>query len=189
MLTAGHLILLERQFFQRRFDSSHDFMSGLTSRSRGMRHKTAAPLSFALGEGKHDMTKAECLAIESAARAAVGRAFNCTPKSYNISFPNSGASHEFDVYVAGLVIGGVSTSPLTTGGGNRNTGGCDRACSELLWLVLWPGNETRVHVLTDRALADWLVKRYQGIPFPHPITIYYYELALDALAEVGILRA
>lgn len=134
------------------------------------------------------MTKAECLAIEHAACVAVGRAFNCTPRSYKVPFPNSGASHEFDIYAAGVVIGGVSTSPLTIGAGNRNTGGCDRACSELLWLVLWPGNETRIHVLTDLALAKWLVGRYQEIPFPHPITIYCYDRALDALAKVGSLR-
>ena len=47
--------------------------------------------------------------------------------------------HEFDIYADGIVIGGVSTSPLKTGGGTSNTGGCDRACSELLWLSLWPG--------------------------------------------------
>lgn len=142
-----------------------------------------------LGEGRHHMTKTERLAIEAAARAAIGRSLRCRPESRSVSFPNDGPSHEFDIYDSGVVIGGVSTSPLTTGGGSRNSGGCDRACSELLWLTLWPGIETRVHVLTDRPLAEWLVKRYQGIAFPHPITIYHYDRALDALAQVGILRA
>ena len=135
------------------------------------------------------MNKAECLAIEAATRAALGRELQCVSESRHVQFPNGGPSHEFDVYAEGVIIGGVTTSPLTTGGGSRNTGGCDRACSELLWLTLWPGNEQRVHVLTDRPLAEWLVKRYRGVSFPHPITIYHYDCSRDAVSQVGVLGA
>lgn len=138
-------------------------------------------------EGEHLMTKAERLAIEKAARAAVGRKFGCDPQGCSVRFPGGKPVHEFDVYADGVVIGGVSTSPLTTGGGSRNTGGCDRACSELLWLSLWPGTEERVHVLTDLQLAEWLVNRYRGAVFPRPITIYHYDQYNDKLAEVGTL--
>ena len=79
------------------------------------------------------MSKAAKLAVESAARAAIGRQCNCVPVRGNLAFPNGGASHEFDIYVHGVLIGGVSTSPLKVGAGNINTGGCDRASSEVLW--------------------------------------------------------
>lgn len=135
------------------------------------------------------MTKAERLEIEAAAGTAVGRKFQCTPESRKVSFPGGHPVHEFDVYMEDVVIGGVSTSPLITGGGSRNTGGCDRACSELLWLTLWPGDEERIHVLTDRPLAEWLVNRYRGAAFPHPITIYHYDRNRDALEQVGAFSA
>ena len=135
------------------------------------------------------MLKSDRLRVEAAARAAVGQHFGCEPQSQRVSFPNNGPVHEFDVYTPGIVIGGVSTSPLTTGGGSRNTGGCDRACSEILWLTLWPGTETRIHGLTDKPLADWLVKRYHGAAFPHDITIYHYGINSGALARISTLGA
>ena len=135
------------------------------------------------------MTKAERIQIEEAARQAVGRKFGCKAESANIQFPDDGPRHEFDIYAQGVVIGGVSTSPLTTSGGNSNTGGCDRACSELLWLTLWPGGEERIHVLTDKPLAEWLVTRYQGAPFPRRISIYHYGRESDVISHIGILGA
>jgi hypothetical protein len=139
---------------------------------------------------KSDLTsKVERLNVEALARRSIGSAFGCQPQCARVPFPNGGATHEFDIYAPGLLIGGVSTAPLTVGANSRNTGGCDRACSELLWLSLWPGSEARVHVLTDKALAAWLCKRYKAIPFPHPITIYHYDRATDALAKIGTLHA
>lgn len=135
------------------------------------------------------MTKAQCLAIEAAARTSVGQLFNCVPNSTRVAFPNGGAKHEFDIYAPGLIIGGVSTSPLSTSCSNRNTGGCDRACSELLWLTLWPGPERRIHVLTDLPLATWLVTRFQGVAFPRSIFIYHYDLANNLLTVAGTLAA
>lgn len=134
------------------------------------------------------MTKAECLAIEAAARIAVGREYGCAAVSRKARLGDHGPFHEFDVYSEGVVIGGVTTSPLKTGGGSPNTGGCDRACSELLWLSLWPGTETRIHVLTDRPLAAWLLSRFRGAGFPHRIIIYHYESTRDTLAPVGALN-
>lgn len=133
------------------------------------------------------MTKAERLEIEAHARAAAGSLFSCDPSSVKVPFPCGGKPHEFDIYARGVVIGGVTTSPLVTSRGSRNTGGCDRACSELLWLTLWPGTERRMHVLTDRDLANWLIARYKGIPFPHAIWIYHYDNGNYQLTAVGRL--
>ncbi|MBI4443222.1 MAG: hypothetical protein HY649_07590 [Acidobacteria bacterium] len=135
------------------------------------------------------MTKAERLAIETRARSAVGREYHCSPVSRNTRVGERGPVHEFDVYAEGIVIGGISTSPLKTGGGNSNTGGCDRACAELLWLLLRPGPEARIHVLTDRPMAEWLVNRFRGATYPHPITIYHYDVSCDALTKMGVLYA
>lgn len=135
------------------------------------------------------MTKAQRLAIEAAARAAAGRKYGCSPVRRTAGLGHRGPSREFDIFCKGVVVGGVTTSPLKTSGGNYNTGGCDRACSELLWLTLWPGNESRIHIMTDRVLADWLHTRYKGAAFPFPVTIFHYDRASDKLARVGVLRA
>jgi hypothetical protein len=135
------------------------------------------------------LTKAECLRIEDDARRAIGRMYGCSPECRKIRLGKAGAIHEFDIYSANVVIGGVSTSPLTIGQNNRNTGGTDRASRELLWLSLWPGNETRVHVLTDRALAQWLYAQFRGVAFPYAITIYHYDLASDVLNQVGTMAS
>jgi hypothetical protein len=135
------------------------------------------------------MSKAVRLEIESAARVAAGRQFNCAPVSSKLAFPNGGALHEFDIFAQDILIGGVSTSPLKVGKGSPNTAGCDRASSEVLWLSLWPGPENRIHVLTDMPLAKWLGNRYRGIQFPHQITIFHYDQAHDALSQVGVFHA
>ena len=132
------------------------------------------------------ITKADCLEIELSARSAVGRKYSCSPISCKLCC-GGGRPHEFDVYAQGVVIGGVSTSPLKTSGGNSNTGGRDRACAELLWLVLWRGTESRIHVLTDKPMASWLVAHFQGIAFPWQITIYHYDCSSDRLVEMGVL--
>jgi len=133
------------------------------------------------------LNKAECLVIEAAARSAVGRTYRCSPVCRKIRVGKTGPIHEFDIYAEGIVIGGVSTGTLKTSGGNANTGSCDRACSELLWLSLWQGRESRIHVLTNSALADWLVRHFMGAVFPHSITVYHYDCPNLALRQVGIL--
>lgn len=135
-----------------------------------------------------EATKEDRLRIEAAARNAVGRMYSCSPVRRKIPVSENGPLHEFDIYAEKVVIGGVSTSPLNTSGANRNTGGCDRAERELFWLSLWQGPETRIHVLTDRPLAEWLVNRaFKGAVFPFSITIYHYDCLADALHEIGIL--
>jgi hypothetical protein len=121
------------------------------------------------------MTKRERLEIESRARAAIGKAFKCSPIREILQFPETDKNHEFDIFAKGVVICGVSTSPYFATGNNMNTGGCDRAASELLWLSLWQGPEQRLHVLTDLKMSQWILKRYQGLPFPYDIAIYYYD--------------
>jgi len=133
-------------------------------------------------------TKADRLRVEDAARKAIGRMYSCSPVHGNIPIGDAGAIHEFDIYAENTVIGGVSTGTLKTSGQNRNTGSCDRACSELLWLSLWPGHESRVHVLTDKALAQWLVDRhFKGVVFPRSITVYHYSCTDDTLHQIGVL--
>jgi hypothetical protein len=105
-----------------------------------------------------------------------------------LGFPKTDKSHEFDIFSKGVVIGGVRTSPYYTNGHNMNTGGCDRAASEILWLSLGQGSEKRVHVFTDWDMSQWIIKRYQGLPFPFDIAIYHYDQERDQLKEVGHLR-
>lgn len=131
------------------------------------------------------MTKGERLKIEETACAAVGRLLHCRPQRKRTTFGTNGPTHEFDIYLENVVVGGVSTSTAKTSGGNSNTGGIDRACSELLWLTLWPGKERRIHVLTDRDLAQKLVDRFRGANFPSTITIYQYRPQADLLVEIG----
>lgn len=133
------------------------------------------------------MNKVTRLAVEDAAREAAGTLFRCAPISQRVPFPNDGPIHEFDIYAAGELIGGVSTSPLKTSGGRWNTGGFDRACSELLWLSLWPGTERRIHILTDKPLAEKLVSRYRGVAFPHVISVYHYACQANSLSLMGTL--
>ncbi|WP_162934950.1 hypothetical protein [Pseudomonas cavernae] len=134
------------------------------------------------------MNKRERLKVESEARAAINLIFGgINATNSKLSFGTAHAMHEFDIYSPEHVIGGVTTSPLKTGGNNRNTGGCDRACSEILWLTLWQGNETRIHVLTDLLLAEWLVSRYKGIEFPHKIQIYHFTRSNQTATEIGVL--
>ena len=133
------------------------------------------------------MTKSECLRIESLARDAVCQELSCAGSASKLQVGPDGPTHEFDIYAPGVVIGGVTTGTLTTSGGRRNTGACDRAASELLWLSLWPGTEQRTHVLTDKPLAEWLAKRYARAPLTTQITVRYYSAANNALTTIGKL--
>ena len=133
------------------------------------------------------MSKKARLRVEEAARTAVGEQLNCTPRRTTLQLANDGPKHEFDIYSIGKVIGGVSTSSLHTSGGKTNTGGCDRALAELLWLSLWAGTEHRIHVLTNRRLAEWLVRRFTGLAFAREVTVYHYNHRTGRLSSVGTL--
>jgi hypothetical protein len=97
------------------------------------------------------------------------------------------AGHEFDLYERARVIGGITTSPWMNKTGSSNTGGQDRASTELLWLSLWPGKELRVMILTDREMADKLFKRWYGCIFPYPIKIIHCELPKRRFEDIGML--
>lgn len=131
------------------------------------------------------MSKQVRLGIENQARIAISRHLKCEAESKKLAVGTGGPLHEFDIYADGVVIGGVTTGTHKTSTGKSNTGSCDRACAELLWLSLWPGAESRIHVLTDKPLADWLFKRFAKAPFPRKIDIYYYSQVSDSLALVG----
>lgn len=144
------------------------------------KQSAAAPTA---GNGKK--TKLECLAIEAAARAAVGKLYGCEPVARHLALEFDGPTHEFDIFCPNAVIGGVSTSPLRTKKGQWNTAGADRAVSEVFWLTLWSGDESRVHVATDRALSEWLYKRYRGAAVPVKVAIYHFDQAGAVLTCVG----
>ena len=135
------------------------------------------------------MSKPDRLAIEAKAREAVSREFNRKLERKRVPFPNGGPSREFDLFADGHIIGGVSTSTCKTSGRRSNTGGCDRASSEILWLSLWPGPEQRMHVLTDRPMAEWLVTRFHRVSFPHIIAIFHYDPSEDRLTKIGTINA
>lgn len=136
-----------------------------------------------------DMSKRERLNIEDRARAALSRQMNCQAVSKKLAVGVDGPVHEFDVYSDGVVIGGVTTGTHKTSRGNANTGSCDRACAELLWLALWQGPESRVHMLSDRPLAEWIFRRFSRAPFLRKIDIYHYDSASDSLSHIGCIGA
>jgi hypothetical protein len=133
------------------------------------------------------MNKTERLAIEASSRQAINKLFKANASNQRVNFSDGGPSHEFDIFQEGVIVGGVSTSPLKVGKGSPNTGGKDRAASELLWLTLWPGEEKRLHVLTDRSLADWLYHTYKGADFHYLISVYHYDQFSQLLTEIGVL--
>lgn len=135
------------------------------------------------------VTKRERLNIESLARIALSRLLKCDAISKRIAVGTNGPTHEFDIYDSGKVVGGITTGTHKTSAAKANTGTCDRACAELLWLSIWPGEELRIHVFTDKPLAEWLVKRFSGAPFPRTIDIYHYKPASDAVTHVGTVGA
>lgn len=100
---------------------------------------------------------------------------------------SGGASHEFDLYESDKVIGGVTTSSWKNKSGSTNTGGQDRASTELLWLTLWIGSERRVMMFTDREMADKLYKRWKGCPFPKRIEIIHCDLSQRKFDVAGTL--
>lgn len=126
--------------------------------------------------------------IEQKVRDALGKGLDCKIAKERLQLSNQSV-HEFDIFAAGKIIGGVSTSPYRNKTTKKtiNTGGGDRACAELLWLTLWPGDEERTHVLTDRPMAEWLTKRFRGVQILHPITIRHFEVETGTLTEIGII--
>ena len=96
-------------------------------------------------------------------------------------------SHEFDLYEKGKVIGGITTSPWKNQTGTNNSGGQDRVAAELLWLVLWQGQERRVMILSNKEMADRLWRRWEGCSFPNNIEIIYCDLLKKEFETIGVL--
>lgn len=129
--------------------------------------------------------KAERLRVEGLARDSLAAQLKCNAASAKLAVGSGGPIHEFDVFDEGIVIGGVSTGTFRTSTGKTNTASRDRAAAELLWLSLWQGDETRVHLMTDRPLADWVYQRFGRAPFPCTIDIYHYCQVSSALELIG----
>jgi len=100
-------------------------------------------------------------------------------------------NHEFDLYERSKVIGGITTSPWwnKTKKHSSNSGGQDRASTELLWLTMWGGNEQRVMICTERDMAENLCRRWRTCPFLKKIEIVYCDLSKkrDNFKPIGIL--
>ncbi len=131
----------------------------------------------------------EKLGVEREVRSSFNRHNRTNAEKVTLPVGKQGAAHEFDLYDIGEVIGGITTSPWTNKTARRssNTGGQDRASTELLWLTLWEGDENRVMILTDSEMADKLFKRWQGCSFPHQIKIIRYDRVRKLFETVGVL--
>ena len=129
------------------------------------------------------------LVIEVQVRQLFNQHFSRNANKQILSIGNNNAQHEFDIYEAGRIIGGISTSPWfnKTEKHSSNTGGQDRVTAELLWLTLWQGNEKRVIILTDQEMAKRIHQRFSGCPFTHTIEIFYCDLENQSFTPVGKL--
>jgi hypothetical protein len=125
--------------------------------------------------------------IESLVRVAFNAVNGTSAKKQTIIVGTTAASHEFDLFEKSKIVGGISTSPWFNKSGTNNTGGQDRAATELLWLSLWPGNEKRVHVLTDKKMADRLFRRFAGAVFPRRIEIQEFDITTKKFTVIGTL--
>lgn len=125
--------------------------------------------------------------IEERVRTLFNRESQIEAVKIKLPVGQNKVKHEFDLYDKGKIIGGITTSPWKCKTGSYNTGGQDRASTELLWLSLWAGDECRVMILTDREMADRLFKRWQGRPFPHQIEIFHCDLREKRLKKIGVL--
>ena len=125
--------------------------------------------------------------IEFLVRVEFNAANSMNAKKKTLGLGTLAAAHEFDLYETSKIIGGVSTSPWLNKSGSNNTGGQDRAATELLWLTLWLGDEKRVHVLTDRKMAHSLFRRFSGACFPERIEIQYFDIEAKKFTVVGTL--
>lgn len=125
--------------------------------------------------------------IESLVRDEFNIANNASAQKHTLSLGAGTASHEFDLYETDKVIGGISSSPWFNKSKSNNTGGQDRAATELLWLALWSGSEKRIHVLTDKEMACRLFKRFSGARFPQTIQIQHFDIKTRKFTVVGTL--
>jgi hypothetical protein len=127
------------------------------------------------------------LLVEDKVRQLFNATYGTLAHKMVLSVGMLGASHEYDLYEGNRVIGGITTSPWKNRSGTTNTGGQDRASTELLWLSVWQGTERRVMILCDRDMALNLYKRWRGCAFPYHIEIVHYDEPVHTLTVVGTL--
>jgi len=125
--------------------------------------------------------------IEEEIRSLFNRQNQAEAKKKILEVGQQRVPHEFDLYDANKVIGGITTSPWKNKTGSYNTGGQDRASTELLWLTLWVGDERRVMILTDEEMANKLWKRWRGCPFRYRIEIIHCNLSQERFEIVGVV--
>lgn len=124
---------------------------------------------------------------EESIRSSLNRLYNINATKQRLKLGSSGAKHEFDLYDAGKLIGGINTSPWKNKTGSNNTGGQDRVSTELLWLTLWEGYEKRVIVLTDSEMAERIIARFSGCAFPKKIEIILFDLNRQDFISIGFI--
>ena len=129
------------------------------------------------------------LEIEKKVRDIYNSEHVCQCKKETLTIGNQGAKHEFDLYEKGEVIGGINTSSWKnkTKKKSNNTAGQDRVATELLWLILWPGNEKRVLVLTDLEMSERIHKKFRGTPFAKKVYVFHFDLKKKSFKKIGEL--
>lgn len=132
------------------------------------------------------------LQIEKVVREEFNKLARTSAKKATLSFGEGAPLHEFDIFEKNKVVGGVSTSPWFNKpkDGKRptgNTAGQDRAATELLWLSLWQGSERRVHILTDKEMAERLFKKFFGARFQKNVEIHHFNTETNEFRHVGTL--
>ena len=127
--------------------------------------------------------------IEKVVRDSYNSEHSCNAIKESLDIGDQGAKHEFDLYEEGKVIGGISTSSwkMKTKKKSNNTGGQDRVSTELLWLILWPGNEKRVLILTDHEMSCKIYKKFRGTPFAKKVHIFHFDLQNAVFKKIGAL--
>ena len=124
---------------------------------------------------------------EESMRSWFNSFYKLNASKQRLKLGSSGAKHEFDLYDAGKLIGGITTSPWKNKTGSNNTGGQDRVSTELLWLSLWKGDEKRVIVLTDREMAERIIARFSGCAFPEKVEIILFDQNGKDFISIGYI--
>ena len=124
---------------------------------------------------------------EERIRSSFNSFYKINATKQRLKLGNGGAKHEFDLYDAGKLIGGITTSPWKNKTGSNNTGGQDRVSTELLWLSLWEGDEKRIIVLTDREMAERIIGRFSGCAFTKPVEVLLYDQNGKDFISIGFI--
>ena len=127
------------------------------------------------------------LDIERMIRQVFNQTYRTSADKAKLRVGKKGATHEFDIFEQSKVIGGITTSPWKNRSGTNNTGGQDRASTELLWLSVWEGNERRVMICTDKEMAERLFDRWKGCAFPHEIEVIHSDESGGSMTLIGTL--